>query len=106
VVFVDFWLMKKFGLRPYYAEASGKSFNWAAGLTWMITLLACVALVKLQWVVDQVIAIGILDKSDAVQAFVDQYTVQIFFVSLPGWFVAAVLYLVLSRLYQKKEVMA
>jgi hypothetical protein len=27
---------------------------------------------------------------------------QIFFVSLPGWFVAAVLYVVLSKFYQKK----
>jgi len=28
--------------------------------------------------------------------------VQIFFVSLPGWFVAALLYIVLSKIYQKK----
>jgi purine-cytosine permease-like protein len=37
VIFVDFWLMKKFGLRSYYAEASGKLFNWAAGLAWFVT---------------------------------------------------------------------
>jgi hypothetical protein len=28
--------------------------------------------------------------------------VDLFFVSLPGWFVAAVLYIVLSKLYQRK----
>ncbi len=76
VVFVDFWLMPKFGLRSYFAEVSGTSFNWAAGLTWFVTLGVCTFLVL-------------------------QGGVQLYFVSLPGWFVAAVLYLVLSRVYQK-----
>lgn len=35
-------------------------------------------------------------------ALVQYAGVQIYFVSLPGWFVAAVLYVVLSKLYQKK----
>lgn len=77
VVFVDFWLFKKLGLRPFYAEASGDKFNWAAGLTWFITLGVCTWLVM-------------------------SGRAQIFFVSLPGWFVAAILYIVLSKLYQKK----
>ena len=79
VVFVDFWFMKKLGLKNSYAEAVGTSFNWAAGLTWFLTLGTCVYLVKFAGV-------------------------QIFFVSLPGWFVAAILYIVLSKLLQKKEV--
>jgi purine-cytosine permease-like protein len=77
VIFVDFWLLKKFGLHSSYAEVSGKAFNWAAGLTWFVTLGTCWALVKYAGV-------------------------QIFFVSLPGWFVAAVLYVVLNAVYQKK----
>lgn len=77
VVFVDFWLMKKLGLKPFYAEAAGISFNWAAGLAWGITMAACVALAL-------------------------SGTLQIFFVSLPGWFLAAFLYVILSRLLQKK----
>jgi purine-cytosine permease-like protein len=77
VVFVDFWLMKKMGLRSYYAEAAGQSFNWAAGLTWVATLGVCLGLVK--W-----------------------GGVEIFFVSLPGWFVAAVLYIVFSKMYQTR----
>jgi purine-cytosine permease-like protein len=77
VIFVDFWLLRKFGLRSNYAEFSGKSFNWAAGLTWFLTLGICVGLVNIGHV-------------------------PIFFVSLPGWFVAAVLYVILSKYYQGK----
>ena len=78
VVFVDFWLSGKLGFRRNYAEATGSRFNWAAGLTWGLTLAACVTIV----------AMGRL---------------QIYFVGLPGWFVAAILYVVLSRLLQRKE---
>jgi len=77
VIFVDFWLIRKFGLKSYYAELSGKTFNWAAGLAWFVTLATAWLLVKYAGV-------------------------QIFFVSLPGWFVAAILYVVLSKFYQKK----
>jgi len=78
VIFVDFWLIRKFGLQSSYAELSGKTFNWAAGLAWFVTLATAWALVKFTGL-------------------------QIFFVSLPGWFVAALLYIVLSKFYQKKN---
>ncbi len=78
VIFVDFWLLGKFGLRSNYAEASGQGFNWAAGLTWLLTVGVCTWLVI-------------------------KGGVQIYFVSLPGWFVAAVLYLALSKLCQRKR---
>ncbi|MBN2181807.1 MAG: hypothetical protein JW715_07815 [Sedimentisphaerales bacterium] len=77
VIFVDFWLIKKFGLQSSYAEASGKLFNWAAGAAWLVTLGICLVLVKYAGI-------------------------QIYFVSLPGWFVAAILYIVVSKIYQKK----
>ena len=77
VVFVDFWLIPKLGLRGSYAELSGKTFNWAAGLAWFVTLAVAWILVRFA-------------------------NVQIFFVSLPGWFVAAILYIVLSKFYQKQ----
>ncbi|MHC4882658.1 MAG: purine-cytosine permease family protein [Planctomycetota bacterium] len=77
VIFVDFWLIKKFGLQSNYAEISRKHFNWAAGLTWFITLGVCWWLVQTG-------------------------RVAIYFVSLPGWFFAAAMYVVLSFLYQKK----
>lgn len=96
VVFVDFYLMRKFGLKSNYAEVSRKSFNWAAGLTWFLTLGACLFLVKYQsiqqWLADH--GVNILPANfDGIQ---------IYFVSLLGWFVAAVLYVVLSKIYQSK----
>jgi len=77
IILVDHYFMKRFGMIPFYAEQSGSNFNWAAGLTWFFTLGACVGLVQLAGV-------------------------QIYFVSLPGWFVAALLYLVISKFYQQK----
>ncbi|MFO1078341.1 MAG: hypothetical protein U1E73_11525 [Planctomycetota bacterium] len=73
IVFVDFWLARRVGITPEHARATGSSFHWPAALTWFLTLGGCLALV--QW-----------------------GSVSLFFVSLPGWFLAGVLYLVLSRL--------
>lgn len=78
VIFVDFWLIKKFGLKSNYAELSKRSFNWAAGLAWFVTFGVCMWLVLTG-------------------------RIQIYFVSLPGWFVAAALYIVLSFWYQKNR---
>ena len=77
VIFMDFWIIKKFGLQSSYAELSGKTFNWAAGIAWIATLGTC-------WY------------------FVATGRIQIYFVSLPGWFMAAILYIVISKFYQKK----
>jgi purine-cytosine permease-like protein len=77
VVFIDFWVLKKFGRQSNYAELSGKTFNWAAGLAWFLTLGACFYFVKYAGI-------------------------QLFFVSFPGWFVAAALYICISIVYQKK----
>jgi len=77
VIFVDFWLIKKLGLQSNYARISGKAFNWAAALAWFVTLGTAWVLVKFAGV-------------------------QIFFVSLPGWFVAAAIYIAVSKIYQQK----
>lgn len=76
VILIDHYFMRKLNLHDDYAEKAGLSFNWAAGLTWFITLALCVALNK---------AVGI----------------EIFFLGLPGWFIAAMLYLILSKMFQK-----
>jgi purine-cytosine permease-like protein len=81
VIFVDFWLSNKFGFKNNYAERTSKSFNWAAGLAWFITLAVCTYLVK-------------------------RGGVQIYFVSLPGWFVAAAIYIILSKVIQGKSLPA
>jgi purine-cytosine permease-like protein len=77
VIFLDFWVIRRFGLQQNYAEKAGVQFNWAAGLAWFLTLGICTWLVL-------------------------RGGVQIFFVSLPGWFIAAFLYIVLSKFYQRK----
>jgi len=102
VIFVDFWLIKKFGLQSSYAERSGKLFNWAAGLAWLVTLSVCTILVKMSAIIDWLVGQGIISLSERVVWIKETFTVQIYFVSLPGWFVAALLYIVLSVLYQKK----
>jgi purine-cytosine permease-like protein len=76
VVFVDFWVLRRFGLQSWYAEKRGLAFNVAAAVAWFATLAAC-------W---------------ALKAFAG---VEIYFVSLPGWFIAAALYLVASKLWQR-----
>jgi purine-cytosine permease-like protein len=78
VIFVDYWLMKRIHLYDSFAEKSRINFNWAAGLTWFLTLATCLLLVKFGGI-------------------------QIYFVSLPGWFVAAALYLLLSWGYQRRR---
>jgi purine-cytosine permease-like protein len=79
VVFVDFWLAECFGFRRFYAERSGVTINWAAAVAWIVTLAACLAVVNAG-------------------------SMQIYFVGLPGWFAAALLYIVFSRLVQRQEV--
>jgi purine-cytosine permease-like protein len=76
VIFMDFWILPKLGLQRNFAEATGRSVNWAAGLAWILTMAVCALLVL-------------------------RGGVQIYFVSFPGWFVTAILYLGLSHTMQK-----
>lgn len=96
VIFVDFWLMRKLGLQSNYAALSKTTFNWAAGLTWLLSLGLCVFLVKYTAVQTFLASLGFDLLPASFQG------IQIFFVSLPGWFVACALYVVLSAIYQKK----
>ena len=81
VIFIDFYVLKRLGMKDYYAERAGISFNMAAGLAWIVTLI-----------------VGLLMNLLA--------GVEVFFLGLPGWFVAAALYIVISKFYQKKTVEA
>jgi purine-cytosine permease-like protein len=78
VIFADFWLLPKLGLRSNYAELTGSGFAWQAGLTWVLTLGAAYWLSSLN--------------------------LEIFFIGLPGWFIAVVLYVILSLIFQKKQI--
>jgi len=79
VVFCDFWLAKRFGFQPFWAEASGRQLNWAPLLAWVGTLTLCLVAVN--------------------QGYIGLY-----FASLPGWFIAAALYLLISRTLQRRHV--
>jgi hypothetical protein len=76
IIFVDFWLSRRLGFQPAYAERAGAGVNWAAALSRLSAVAACVALLQ---------AAG----------------VPIDFVSLPGWFIAALSYTLLSRTLQQ-----
>jgi purine-cytosine permease-like protein len=80
VVFVDFWLLKRFGLKSEYAAHRGIGFNVAAAIAWLATLGVCVGIVI------------VLERGDL-----------LFFVALPGWFLASVLYVVSSMLLQRRD---
>ncbi len=78
VVFVDFYLLRRLGLQDKFAERSGIKFNVAAGLAWLLTLACCLGYV---FYAGQ-------DK--------------IFFVGLPGWFLASALFIGLSAVVYGK----
>ncbi len=78
IIFVDFWVLPRMGMQSQIAEKIGARFNWAAFATWIFTVLVCLLLVRYGGV-------------------------EIFFVSLPGWFLAALLFLGLSYLYQRSR---
>ncbi|MEJ2258546.1 MAG: hypothetical protein P8X98_16445, partial [Woeseiaceae bacterium] len=67
IIFIDFWVYPRLGLKSNLAELSGMKWNWPAGLTWVLTLLACL----------------LINFSAGTE---------IFFLGLPGWFAAVFLY--------------
>lgn len=77
VLVVDHYFVRRFGLTPDYAEASDRSFNVAAGAAWLLALATC----------------GLLNLLAGVQ---------IYFLALPGWLIAGLLYLVLSAVVQHR----
>jgi len=78
VIFIDFYVLKKFGLSPFYAEKANIKLNWAAASAWIITLLA-----------------GLL-----MNIFLG---IEVFFLGLPGWFVASIIFIGVSKLIQSKK---
>ncbi len=76
VVFADFWLLPKLGLRQDYADWKQLLFSWPAALAWFMTLGGCL-LLNLVW------------------------GMEIFFLGLPGWFIATGIYVCLSLVQQR-----
>jgi purine-cytosine permease-like protein len=83
VIFTDFWIFPKLKLRQYYAEHRSLKINWAAGAAWFLTMAICYGLVKS-----------------------GNPLFQLYFVALPGWFIASAIYILFSMVLQKREVVA
>ena len=77
VIFCDYWLMKRLGMQPFYAEYSGRDLNPAPGIAWLATVALCLWAVSAGYI-------------------------EIYFASLPGWFIASLLYLTASKILQRQ----
>ncbi|MDF2159159.1 hypothetical protein [Algoriphagus sp. CAU 1675] len=73
VIFADFYFSRKMGFQEEQALNSGSGFSLPAFLSWILTLGFCLFLNL-------------------------YYGVEIFFLGLPGWFVAVLIFVVLSRI--------
>ncbi|MBN1780535.1 hypothetical protein JW948_05365 [bacterium] len=81
VILMDIYLIPRLGIKSNYAETYKKSFSMSAALAWILTL--------------------------GFSLFLNLYFgVEIFFLGLPGWFVAAIVYMVMSLLIQKSKLRA
>jgi len=74
VIFADFWLLPRMGLQSHFAELHGLRFSWPAALTWTGTLAVCAFL-----------------------------PLEIFFLGLPGWFLAVGLYVLFCYIQQQRK---
>lgn len=81
IIFMDVQVFPKLGLISDYAWKQNLKINWAAALTWGFTLLFCIGLNE--WA-----------------------GIDIFFLGLPGWFVAVITYLISSKVMQKRAATA
>lgn len=80
IIFADVQMFPKFGLRSEIAKHDRSSTNWAAAVTWLLTIAFCIALNV--W-----------------------GGVELFFLGLPGWFIAVAVYIVFSKvLYGRKPI--
>nr|WP_287018913.1 hypothetical protein [Halomonas sp.] len=78
VIFIDYWVLPRLGLKSFYAEHAGNKFTVPVIGTWLITLVICLFMAKFAGI-------------------------EIFFVALPGWFIAAALFIVLSFITQRQR---
>lgn len=79
VIFLDSYVLEKIGLKKNYAELTSSSFNMSVGITWVVTLALCL--------------------------FMNMFMgIEIFFLGLPGWFLAVIIYLISSKWLQKKSI--
>jgi purine-cytosine permease-like protein len=72
IILADFWILPRLGLKRNFAEITHSKINWSAGVSWLMTLVVAFLL-----------------------------PLEIFFKGLPGFFIALVLYVLLSSVEQR-----
>jgi purine-cytosine permease-like protein len=77
VVFADFWLLPRLGLRSWWAEKRGLRVNAAAAVAWLGSLAAALLAVR-------------------------SGGIEIYFASLPAWFLAILVYVLASAVVQRR----
>ncbi len=75
-IFIDFWVFPKIGLKSNYAELMNKMFSIPSALAWGGSLAVCLYLYF-------------------------KYSLEIYFLALPGWFITVIFYITFSALEQK-----
>jgi purine-cytosine permease-like protein len=78
LIFVDFYLLERFGLQSDYADKSRSKFYWAAAAAWFLALFLCALLNRFAGV-------------------------QVFFLALPGWIMAGSFYFLFSKISQRSR---
>jgi purine-cytosine permease-like protein len=76
IIMMDVYILPKLNLKSNFAEHFHKSLNQAAMITWVLTLVLCLAINL-------------------------YFGMEIFFLGLPGWFIASIIYIISSVIMQK-----
>ena len=76
IIFADVQIFPKLRLQSDFAMQNRTFINWAAAVTWLLTIVFCIGL----------------------NAFAG---IELFFLGLPGWFVAVSIYVIGSKVLQK-----
>lgn len=79
IIIMDIYVLPKMNLKPDFAEFYNRNFNPSAALSWVLTLLSALF-------------------------FNIYFGVEVFFLGLPGWFVAALVYIISSKIIQQSAV--
>ncbi|WP_075350424.1 purine-cytosine permease family protein [Algoriphagus marinus] len=74
VIFADFYFSKRFGFQAEQALTNKSNFSLPAFVAWVLTLVICLGLNQF-------------------------YGIEVFFLGLPGWFIAVFIFIGLSKFY-------
>jgi len=77
IIIMDVYLLPKLNLKSNFSEYFKRNFNPSAALSWSLTLLVALF-------------------------FILYFGVEVFFLGLPGWFVASFIYIISSKIVQQK----